>query len=53
MRPVDSLTTESEEREGTTPPLTRIFITAQGDIVVTDLWDEVRPLLADCRGGEE
>ncbi len=33
-----------EERDGTPVPLTRIFITQDGDLVVTDLWDEVREL---------
>jgi hypothetical protein len=28
--------------------LSRIFITNSGDLVVTDLWDEVEKLLSEC-----
>lgn len=35
----------SGERGGTTVPLTRIFITEDGDLVVTDFWEELRALL--------
>jgi len=27
--------------------ITRIYINAEGDLIVTDLWDEVRDLLAE------
>ena len=39
------VTDGSGERAGTPVPLTRVFITADGDMVITDLWDEVRPLV--------
>jgi hypothetical protein len=41
-----SRTETSETSNGAGPRiLTRIYITPEGDLVVTDLWDEVRGLL--------
>jgi hypothetical protein len=37
-------------RPGTAVPLTRIFIDRDGNLVVTDLWEEVSRLVGEAEG---